>query len=422
MKKNHFYYTFLAASFVLGTISCDDSSTEIPGTEPGGETKGAYVIAASSEDSDYLLQTANIDKGSVTALGNGIESSGNRNWVFYKNKAYSFLYSKGDPGKATSYMLDEKGALKKNSELDLTISITTRGFYDDYIILLNSTRSITDARGTFYFVDAVNNKVNDAITVDTKELAGNGQMAYFTDLAQVGDEIFASYKCVEGLGATNATRMNVTLFDTLWVAVYSYDKAANALTLKRKITDTGRTGFVAGAAQSQHETGLSQADNGNLYAFSSAPIDPSPNSKNLPSGVIRIKKGETEFDKGYFFNIQEVSGGYHLYRVWNVGGSRYALQMYTAPNDMSSTALRTRFAIVDVESKTFNWVTGLPEATTITSVSKPYVSEKEGTIAFALTTSSEHPFIYQVDAATAAATKGVEVISEGVSGIGKLTY
>lgn len=422
MKKNQFYYALVASSFVLGTLSCDDNNSEIPGTDPDKDTQGAYVIAASSEDSDYLLQTAAIDKGTVTALGNGIESSGNRNWVFYKNKAYSFLYSKGDPGKATSYILDGNGALKKQSELDLTISITTRGFFDDYIVLLNSTRSITDARGTFYFVDAVNNKVNDAITIDTKELAGNGQLAYFTDIAQVDNEIFASYKCIEGLGSTNTTRMNVTLFDTLWVAVYSYDKATNALTFKRKITDTGRTSFVAGAAQSQHETGLSQADNGNLYAFSSAPIDPSSNSKNLPSGILRIKKGETEFDKNYFFNIQEISGGHHLYRVWNTGGNRYALQMYSNPSDMSSTSLRTRFAIVDVESKTFNWITGLPEASTITAVSKPYVSEKEGTIAFALTTDSEHPFIYQIDAATATATKGLEVTSEGVSGIGKLTY
>lgn len=418
MKKKNFYYALFAISMFTGFSSCDNDGTDIP--KPENSKKGAYVIAASSEESDYLLQSERIDNGTVTALGNGIESSGNRNWVFHKNAAYSFLYSNGDPGKATAYALDTNGVLKQKSELNLTVSITTRGFFDDYIVLANSTRSITDARGTFYFVDAVNNKVSEAITVDTKELAGNGQMAYFTDIAQVDDDLYVSYKCVEGLGSTNATRMKVSLFDTLWIAVYSYDKVGNTLELKRKITDTGRTGFVAGAAQSQNETGLSQAENGNLYAFSSAPIDDRATSKNLPSGVIRIKKGEKEFDANYFFNIQEAAAGHHLYRVWYLGGTTYALQMYTHPADMSSSSLRTRFAIVDVEKQSFRWVTGLPDSSVITSVSKPYAST--GTIAFALTTNSEHPFIYQIDAATATATKGVEVIAEGVSGLGKLTY
>lgn len=401
----------IAALVCLGLTSCED-------TTQNNQTKGQYVIAATVDDASYLLQTSSISEGEVSTIGNGAESTGIRSWMFYKNTAYNFLYAQGDAGQCTSFILNSEGLLEKRKDLALNVSITTRGYYDDYVILVNSTRSITDARGTFYFVDVVNQVTHDPIVVDTKELAGNDKVAYFTDIAQVGDKIYASYKCINGTGSGNANTMKVEIFDTLWIAVYNYNKTANTLTFEGKITDTGRTSFVAGQTSSQHETGISQVETGEVYVFSSAPIDDITNT-NLPSGVLKINKGEQTFDKSYFFNIQALADNHHLYRVWHVSESIFALQMFTDANSTSST--KNKFAIVDVVNKTFNWVTGFPEATDITAISKPYVDSSDKTIAFGITT-AEGSYIYTINTATYTASQGIKVIADEIAGIGKLTY
>lgn len=423
MKRNTLLFTGILG-ISMAFAACSDTGTfDRRGTD---SNRGRYVIAATGEDADYLLQAEDLTSGSITALGNGIESSGNRNWVFHRDAAYSFLYSKGDPGKATSYVLNSEGQLQRHSELDLTISVTTRGFYKDDIVLINSTRSLTDTRGTFYFVDAVKHSRSEAVSIDTKELAtlggADGKMAYFTDVAQVDDKIYLAYKPINGTGSGNANTMKVEIYGKVFLAVFNYNETTNTLTYERSITDEGRTSFVAGASSSQAETGVVQADNGHVYVFSSATTDPSGET-DYPSAVLRIKKGATEFDKDYFFNIEALSGNHHLYRVWYLGESVFALQMYTVPDvAAASEATAYKFAIADVEAKTFRWVTGTPDASTVTAVSKPFVSKDDQTIAFAITTQADYPHIYTIDAKTASATKGLEIIAEGVSGIGMLHY
>lgn len=423
MKCNIFLFT-LSLGLGISMVSC--SSEEAASGGGTLEAPGAYVIAASGEDADYLLQTDDLTKGTITALGNGLESSGNRNWIFHKDAVYSFLYSKGDPGKATSYVLNGNGKLTVNSELDLTISVTTRGYYNDNIVLVNSTRNIDDARGTVYFVDAVKHTRTEPIVIDTKELAEKGgiedKMAYFTDVAQVDDKLFMSYKVINGTGSGSANQMKVEINDRVFIAVFSYDEATNKLIYERTLVDMGRTNYVNGANRSQAETGISQIETGDTYIFSSSPIDPA-GIFDLPSGVLRIKKGEKDFDKDYFFNIEELSGHRHLWRVWHINQSTFVLQMYSeADNTETVSGQVYSFAVVDVEKKTFEWIKGTPDPSVVTAVSKPYVSKEDGTIVFAITTKSELPHIYTINPMTATATKGIEIKASGVAGLGKLHY
>ena len=422
MKKKTFFLAGILGA-CIGFCACTDDKETTGGTPT---VHGRYVIAAIGEDADYLLQSPEISKGKISALGEGKESSGNRNWIFHKDAAYSFLYANGDPGKATAYVLDEDGQLRMHSELDLSVSITTRGIYNNDIVLINSTRSLTDPRGTFYFVDAVKHTRTEPLTVNTRELAAKAgypdKVAYFTDVAQVDDKLYLSYKLINGTGSGNANTMKVEVYGKVFIAVYNYNEKTNELAYERTLIDQGRTSFVAGATQSQAETGVAQIDNGDVYVFSSATEDPSGQT-DYPSAVLRIKKDATTFDADYFFNIEKQSDNHHLYRVWYMGGDTFVLQMYSQPDVTSATKLGAfKFAVVDVAKKTFQWVEGMPPAENITAVSKPYVSKVDKTIAFGITTKTENPHIYIINAITATANKGVEVVATGISGIGKLNY
>jgi hypothetical protein len=250
--------------------------------------------------------------------------------------------------------------------------------------------------------------------MDMVQLAGNGEMAHFTGVFQVDNKIYVPYMCIQD----NYFRTDFT--DSVWIAVLSWPD----MTLEKVIRDN-RTSYIGHYFALN---GIAQVDNGDVYTFSSAPIGHAaegivPSTK--PSAAMRIKTGTDEFDRDYFFDLQTKSGGYHLYKAFYLSGTKFLLTFY---NDKVQTAQwggsdNIRFAIADVAAQSFAWVTGLPEADRLVHVSRlPYVAEDGSSISFGITVADEYPHVYTIDAATAKATKGLEVISGCITSIGKLTF
>ena len=400
----------------LFSISCDDDNNT-PEPDPAPTDHFQYVIVATPEGStgegaDYLLQSSTLTSGSITTIGSGIEQDGYRYFVFHMNKAFSLLYGQGNPGAVTTYSLNESGKLSRFSELQ-TETVQVWGTYHDELILIKCPRS-GDANAGIYRVDAVNPRILDTRYIDVVKLAGNGERAHFTGAYQVGDKIYAPYQCIKGV---TGQVFHSDYSDSTWVAVFSYPD----MTLEKVIRDN-RTGYIGYYAS---QRGLDQIENGDVYAFSTATLgDVGVVPSTKPSAAIRIKKGETEFDQSYFFNIQEKSGGYHIERSFYLGGTRYLITMYP---DKETTPLygssQVRFAVIDVVAETFAWVTGLPEPDELLHVSRlPYISDDGKTISFGITTASDYPHVYTIDVATAVATKGIEVVSGSITSIGKLTF
>src|SRR5699024_9684910 len=177
--------------------SCDEASTSPGGGEDNGEvSETQYTIAASSGENSYLLQTDNVASGSVSAQSEeAIQVLGNRSWFFFEDiAAYSFLYAKGEPGTVSSYVLNDQGQLTKRQELGLSVSMQVRGDYKDNLLVGYSSRSHTDPVATFYKINATTEAISDEIVVPTDTLAPQGEIAYFTDIAQYDDYILAGFR------------------------------------------------------------------------------------------------------------------------------------------------------------------------------------------------------------------------------------
>lgn len=408
MNIKHNVSVLALGSALLAFSACSKDEVNGP-SKPDGSGDYQYVIAASSGENSYLLQTSSIDEGSISAKG-GIQVIGNRSWYFYNDfAAYSFIYSQGDPGKTSSFVLNESGVVTSRKEMGLEKSLQTRGVYNDYIIGAFSSRSYTDPVATFYKINAKTEAVSDEIPVNTKNITGNGEQGYFTDIAQYGEHILAGVRTIKA-AADGGTWTDTDFADSTFVAVLDAD-----LKVKSIIRDGGRTGQVVGQAKSNGETGIEVVENGDVYVFSSA-----SNSSTAPSGVLKINKGQLEFDDNYFFNISEASGDHKLWRVYYVGGSQFVLQMYSSPGQAGVTAgVITKFAVVDVASKSFDWVTaGVP--TDILEIGTPLIDRDKGRVVFPISTSGAHPHLYIVNASAKTMTKGIEVVAEGIKGIGKL--
>lgn len=412
--KTKYILPFLSLSFMITFSGCDkelDSSEVIDvETELTGATK--FVISATpigtSGIADYLLTANSLESGMVTTQGNGIEQDGSyRYYLTHKNRFFSLLYGQGNPGAVTSYRLNSDGKLNKLSNFQSETVHLFAPVKDD-VFTIKVPRSGNEF-ATMFRIDARKYQIVGEQQVNIVKLAGNGERAHFTWATQVGEKLFIPYMSIKGAAPDV---FGTSYPDSSWVAVYSYPD----LKLEKIIRDN-RTSYIG----AYFVNGLVEADNGDAYAFSFAAATNAgiPTSKN-PSAVIRINKGTTEFDKSYFFNIQEISGGHHIAGQTYLGKGVFILQMYAQPNSLLGAA--RKFAVVDVISKSFKWITGIPTDITRTTTINNYAPKDGKTGYIGITTASEGSYVYVFDAEIAAAKKGLRVEGGTITAINALQY
>lgn len=210
--------------------------------------------------------------------------------------------------------------------------------------------------------------------------------------------------------------------DEAWVAIYADDTFTNPTLIK-----TDKISYACGRMRSQYYQTLWAADNGDVYVFSPSYariMEADVQKTSLPAGVVRIKKGASEFDADYYCNLEELSGGKSFLRCWHIGGSYFLLQMFTGEMNSRGTGA-TRMAVLDAENKTFNYVTGLPEPERIASFSgTPFCENGVAYVGVAHVAGeggrTEYPAVYKIEPATAQAVKGLSVEATGIAAIGKL--
>lgn len=244
----------------------------------------------------------------------------------------------------------------------------------------------------------------------------NGEAGYITDIAEYEGYMIA------GARSINSSSFTSEYLNNTYVVVFNNDYS-----VKQVIKDEGRTGFVAGQKYSQGLTGLEVIENGDLYVFSSGQTNyVVADSILVPSGILKINAGHFAFDEDYFFNITEASGGYNLYRSYYMGGSTFILSMYPGIGSKATFGIDAdRFAVVNVASETFTWVSNFATAKGIEDdpffVGEPFIDADNDQLVVPVVNSDNENYLYTIHPETATATKGAKVIAEGVSAIGKLT-
>jgi hypothetical protein len=180
--------------------------------------------------------------------------------------------------------------------------------------------------------------------------------------------------------------------------------------LEKVFTDE-RTSYVG-----QYFTnGLGTVENGDIYAFSAANAtskvgDVTKITSTNPPAILRIASGTTEFDKNYFFNVAEISGGYNIVNWTYVGGNNFIVSSKKKQSDGTYSAATT-IAAVNVVDKTFKIVSGLPKADEVKSFTqRNNYSKKDGKTGYiGVNLTSGESYVYKIDASAATATKGLKV-------------
>lgn len=459
----------LAAGAGLATTSCEQNDPTSPSggnaggdngdSSGGGGVESRYVIAAQVDGTSYLLTAESLDEGTVTARGEGTEVIGGTYWVFYgTDYLFALVYNKGGAGTGASYYLNGSGVPTEKYTYEYN-RITTYGTWGERVITVSTGDSKqADGDGNlaqallFNYLDATTGSQSSGSLL-AENFVGNGETVTFAGIVEANDRLYTSVvpmgmsvygvkqwpECVtdadlvakaDGGSASSsyvASEIPSTQYpDEAWVAIYSGDSFDD----EPVIAHTDRIGYGCGRMRSQYYQTLWAADNGDLYLFSPGYGRTATSSDELkkvtgtlPSGVVRIRAGETQFDPDYYVNLEEVGPRKPIFRCWHISEDYFLLQLY---KDGAEGMIRdgkdadvSELAVFKAEDQTLVSVSGLPEDLAGFG-GEPYCEQGAAYMAVTVT-GGDKPAFYRIDARTGAATRGLVVDAESVSAAGKLT-
>lgn len=393
--KSNITKAVLALAVAAGLSSCSKND------DTTSRTRGNYILAvtpnASTGVADYLLNVGSLDTGKVSTRGNGLEQDGTyRYYVTHNNKFFSMLYGQGNPGAVTTYTND--GGLLNKVKNFQTETVQAFAPVKDDLLLVKIPRNISSPLANWYRVNTNSISIEGEGTIDVQAFAPKGESAFFSWVKQVGDKVYAPYFTIKGCcGEPFATDYP----DSAWVAVFSYPQ----MQLEKVIRDD-RTSFIG----RYFTDGLSLAENGDVYAFSSSvAVKNKVITSTKPSAITRIKAGTTEFDKSYYFDVEAASGGYNVTNWMYLGNNNFLVHSATKEEKGAYVAGKT-LAIVNVVNKTFTKVTGLPEMAAVNSICTENYSPKDGRTAYVgINLKDGTSRVYKIDATTHTAREGLHV-------------
>lgn len=392
---------FNKALIALALTAAAFTSCKKNGGEAVAENPGNYVLAvtpvASTGVADYLLTAGNLDQGTVSIVGNGVEQDGTyRYYVTLGNKFFSMLYGQGNPGAVTIYDIKDG---KLNKVKDFTAA-TVHAFapVNKDILMVRVPRTFAASGPTlanWYIVNSESNAQTTEGTLDAVQPTGNGEIAHFSWIKQVGTKVFAPYFSITG-------RTFETEFpNEAGIAVYSYP----SMQYEKTIKDT-RTSFIG----RYFTDALEVVENGDAYAFSSSvAVKGGVLTSTKPSSITRIKSGATEFDQTYLMDFEAASGN-HVITNWLYIGSNKFIANIEPKATSGPYVAGKKLAVVDVVNKTVVQVTGFPAATNISSITTTNYSPKDGRYGYVgVNLTDGTTWVYKIDASNNTAIRGLKV-------------
>ena len=425
MKNNRLFIAFMGVLLLLGGCSKNDNPpTPAPdGDNSNGGAKpkeGIFVLSGRNGlvGADILYTTSTLDEGELRTAGTGVEQSGNRNYVIANGLLFSMKFGGGGAGGVTAYKINASKALEKVTDFQTETMTASGAVGEDVLMMKQAWQPAEDFTQWFRF-NTKTLQIEKQGELNVKKLAGvdKNEKAFFTSFTKVGDKVFAPYWSVQ-----SAQTFYTNYLDSTWIAVYNYPD----MTLNKVIKD-GRTGSIG----AYYASGLAVDEKDDIYVFGTklAYKSATDNSSKTPSAIMKIAKGNTEYDKTYFMDLSKSMGeGNVVFRKMYLGKGNFLLTVgdrkgYNPYGTTLTLIYKSviRFAVVNVYDGTFKWVTGAPEPESIYHTSVDYsdnYSALDGTGYLSLTTGTfgkTKTTIYKFDAVSAKATAGLTIDNGNVA-------
>lgn len=261
-----------------------------PETKVGPDVKVNYAIAtvggAYPSQTTYIqglsdLPNSHLDNSKATELANWGQM-----WT-YKNMMFVIRF--GAPATMFKYTFDAQGRAVEVGKIMVpgANTFSTLQFVDDH----KAYASVAGGLARLVVFDPTAFQITGEVNLSTIQKP-NAKSVWYLGAAARDSLLFWGVNYSDAKGAS---------FDTAYVAVINMNKN----TVMKLLADPRTCMVFSGGAAS---SGFTMDTNGDIYVMgfgSSATGNP---AAQAPSGVLRIRNGESDFDPDYFFDLRSSTG------------------------------------------------------------------------------------------------------------------
>jgi hypothetical protein len=376
------------------SCSSDDESAKWP-------TEGYLLGLRTSTDpaADYMIYKRDLTSGSLTATGQGIEQVG---WSSYEKAGETYIAFDYTNSIAKGYRFNN-GNLKSVGQFAFERMDCFNQGPDGTVIAIGAPWGGGSYDCKIQIIDGESVSISKTVTtpVYTSYHEETRLNAWPTATWIQGNKLFVSfYPLIGDTWVTPST-------DTAFVSVYSYPALEYQSTFKD--TRTGPIGYYSS------QPCVLEDESGNHYTMSASAVATGFSQATTHSGILKINNGEAQFDEDYFFDVEEL--GYKVMGGAYVGDGKVVARVVSNEIDGELTgeawaafsvasAPIHNIAILDLNAKTLEIVDEIPlhGGQYLT----PFLIEN-GKVWASITTTINDAFVYNIDPATATATKGARI-------------
>ncbi|WP_420583374.1 DUF4374 domain-containing protein [Reichenbachiella sp.] len=408
VNLNRMTIQLLVVLFLFLSASCDDDENEE--VEEGLSSKyvtSLRIAVSEDETADYYLAVDDLMSGEITAEGQGTELIG---WNYYGDFGGTYFAFGYDLNECIGFK-EESGKLLQEGKFVFERMDMMSSLDDENFLAIGAPWG----GGSFDCQLQVVNVEDIAIHKNVKhpiyesyDAEGEQLNAWPTGIFRDADKVFVSFYPLHGVSWATPTT------DSAFVSVYSYPDLEYIKTIKD--IRVGPIGYYGGSPA------ILENETGDHFTISGGSKVTGFTQVTKPSGILKINAGEDEFDANYHFDVE--ASGYKAISGAYAGNDLVVARVISTTLDEQASESSQwaafgvstpilNIAVLDLENETVTIVDDVPMHGG--QYQTPYLVE-DGKVYISVNDGSE-TYVYQVDAATATATKGAKIIGNQLQSI-----
>lgn len=377
--------------------------------EDHNEASGSFVLTLALQGSEggftyYPVQFDDVMTGTLSALGQSIAQPGYYTYTQIDNT----IYATGGLGNNDLHAIVKNAdgqLVKRSANVVFTNGLSDLLKVDDQTLLAIEMATSSDML-TFHKINSQSLNVTQTSRIPVSQISRVAAPS-FSGAVLSDNLLYVSFYISDpNTWATNHT-------DSAQIAVFNYLE----LTLQKVINDP-ITGPIGGFGT---KSGLIKDEKGDIYALSHSNPANGFSQTTKPGAIVRIKKGTTQFDTSYRFNMESVTGGFNTAHLMYLGNGKVFSTINMAKNKdqgrWSDSPLKP--AIIDLYNQTVRFIEGVPLHSG-TGRKLADTALRDGKYVYICVPEQTNIYIYKIDTENFTATKGALVEANFVAGFFKL--
>lgn len=408
LKK--FFYSLIIGSLTAGMIACSDDDDNNGGG--GDSTNEPYVVSlgitSNSTTSYYVVPVSDLDEGTISATGKGIEQNGYRSFQIGNQS----LFSIGGLGLTDANIITKnaEGKLQQSSSFvfDKALGALEQADATNMVAVDIPTAPTGGSEFQFYVLNINSGAITKKVAKPVSELKGATDWPRITGMAVSDNKVYLTFYLSDESVKPTVTRD----IDKAYVAVYSYPDFEFIEMMEDERAP------IAGSWNGYN--GIFKTEDGSMYTFSNTSIaNGFSQNSSKKAAFLHIEKGATTFDD-YYFDVETAAGGLKPVHLQYLGGDKFFAQVSTLKSEEMSrwSDVNLKGCIIDMAKKT---VTDVPQIPVHNGDGGQRMSGViDGDYFYYPLVDADGLYFYKIDINNATAVRGAKVQSNFVSGSFKL--